>query len=245
MNKFTGVFVLAFLIAVFLPAHKSIACSCGGRLSPPGAYNLASDVFRGKVIEISPPAMIVTRGKDGSVGVSYAGTPGVVKLSVIESFKGSQGKEVKFDAGWGGCFYPFVVGEEYLVYADREKGKLTTGQCDRTRPLSKASQDLKYIRGLQSGEAQAILFGYVFRQIIDAQGQLGNYVPFEELTVIAESKDSRIEVIAEKSGEYDITLPPGSYKVWVERSGKRVSTTEEMIALKNGDSTLKVLTVKF
>lgn len=245
MNKFTRVFVLAFLIAAFQPAHKSIACSCAGGLSILGSYNLASDVFRGKVIEIVPPPTRVTKSKDGWVGVAPVGTPGSVRLSVVESFKGSQGKEVKFDAGWTSCDYPFAVGEEYLVYAVRENGKLDTDKCKRTRLLSKASQDLKFIRGLQSGESQAILFGYVFRQIINAQGQLGNYVPFEELTVIAESKDSRIEVIAEKSGDYDIILPPGSYKVWVERNGTRVSTTEEMIVLKNGDSTLKILTVKF
>ncbi|MEW6212244.1 MAG: hypothetical protein AB1631_28200, partial [Acidobacteriota bacterium] len=146
MKKFVLVFALAFLSATLLHAHKSIACSCGGRLSILGSYNLASDVFRGKVTGISPPASKVTRSKDGWVSVSPAGTPGVVKISVIETFKGSQGKEVQFDAGWGSCDYPFEVGEEYLIYADRDSGKLDTDKCKRTRPISKASQDLKYIR---------------------------------------------------------------------------------------------------
>ena len=66
-------------------------------------------------------------------------------MRVIRSWKGSFGGRVEIYTSYGGgdCGYPFVVGNEYLVYAYRApSGRLVTSICGRTRPIAEAREDL-------------------------------------------------------------------------------------------------------
>lgn len=221
-----------------------VACSCS-RLPTPKAYEATSDVFIAQVIEIlRPPSKMITNS-DGSVSVSGGLGPDTVRLAVEESLKGVQGPQVSLDLGGDTCSYPFSVGEKYLVYASWENGKLSTDKCRRTRPLSSATADLTYIKGAAANEAQATLYGDVFRLIVDAEGKPALQTPFEELTVILAGGDTRVEAKAEKWGEYEVTVPPGDYEVWVERGGKRVTKKSEAITLKVGECRQKILPVEF
>jgi hypothetical protein len=235
------------LAAIFLslsaPAGGD-ACSCAGGLPTPAAFKSTPEVFIGKVIEISQPRSEIIRGSDGSTGIGPA-LPSRVRLSVEESLKGLQGGEVDFELGGDNCAYQFEAGERYLVYADWRDNKLRAGKCNRTRPISRAAEDLKYIKGLANNESQATLYGDVFREALDQYGKLAWQTPFEELTVIAESEEARLEVTSEKSGEFEITLRPGKYKVWVERKGRMVTKSVEEIELKEGDCERKMLGTKF
>lgn len=244
MKRLTFVSTILF-ITLLTPHGNGIACSCLGRLPTPEAYKTASDVFIAHVVEIlRPPSKIITNS-DGSVSVSSGQGPGTVRLAVEESLKGVQGPQVSLDVGNDTCSYPFTVGEKYLVYAGWENGKLSTDKCKRTRPLSSATADLTYIKGAASNEAQATLYGDVFRLIVDAEGKPALQTPFEELKVVLAGGDTRVEAKAEKWGEYEVTVPPGDYEVWVERRGRRVSKQSEAITLKVGECRQKILSVEF
>jgi len=84
----------------------------------------------------------------------------------------------------------------------------------------------------------------VLKEFIDQEGKPGLQTPFEESMVIAKSGDLRIEVLADKSGEYELILPPGKYEVWVERVGVNVSRSIEVITLKDRDSNRQHLAVR-
>jgi hypothetical protein len=40
------------------------------------------------------------------------------------------------------CGFGFEVGKSYLIYADMQKGKLSTNLCSRTRTIEEAGEDL-------------------------------------------------------------------------------------------------------
>jgi hypothetical protein len=238
MKRVKQVSILIAILSLLMTPDATLAC-CGGTLSSPDAYVSASDVFICKVVEIFQPPPEMTHNSDGSVSVSESTKPGFVRLSVEKSYKGNQGTEVQLPLNRTSGGYWFEVGEEYLVYADREDGKLSTGKCRRTRPLSRATSDIKYLEALQQGEPQATIYGYVLREVFDQEGKMGLQTPFEEFMVIAKSEDLRVEVLAEKSGEYEIALPPGKYEVWVERVGVIVSRSTEVVTLKDHEGNQK------
>ena len=73
------------------------------------------------------------------------------RLKVLESWKGVETETVSLFGGTECCFceYMFEVGESYLLYASARVGyqnKLGTTICSRTKPLSQAAIDLKYLR---------------------------------------------------------------------------------------------------
>ena len=243
MTKRVAFSLLAILLFT-LSARNGAACSCAGRAPTPAAFKSSSDVFIGKVLQIVQPESRIVHHPDGWTSSVTSG-PQIVRLIVEESMKGDQGGEVQFEMGNDTCAFPFEAGKQYLVYARLENGKLITHKCQRTRLLTKAVSDLKYIRGLANNEPQATLYGDVFREILDSKGELALQTPFEELTVIAESDAGTFEVTAESWGEFEMTLRPGKYRVRVERDGKTVSPSVEEVDLKNGDCEQKTLQVKF
>jgi hypothetical protein len=238
---------ISILIALLLPlltTDAGFACGCAGGGGSTEAYGAASDVFISRIVEVFRPPLEMRHNSDGSTSVSSSTKPGFVRLSVEKSYKGDQGSEVLLPLDGTSCGHYFEVGEEYLIYADRRDEKLSTDKCKRTRLLSKATSDIKYLEGLQRGESQAAIYGYVLKEFIDQEGKPGLQTPFEELMVIAKSGDLRVEVLADKSGEYELILPPGKYEVWVERTGVRVSKSIEVITLKDRDSNRQYLAVQ-
>jgi hypothetical protein len=73
----------------------------------------------------------------------------LIFLDVERSYRGSVGKTAEVVTGSGGsdCGYDFRMGEHYLVYAypHPQSGKLYTGICQRTQPISDAGDDLDYL----------------------------------------------------------------------------------------------------
>ncbi len=238
MKTVKQVSMLIATLALLLTPDANLAC-CGGTQGSPDAYVSASDVFICEVVEVFQPPPEMTHNSDGSVSVSGSTKPGFVRLSVEKSYKGDQGTEVQLPLDRTSGGYWFEVGEEYLIYADREDGKLRTGKCMRTRSLSKASSDIKYLEAIQRDEPQATIYGYVLKEFFDQDGKMGLQTPFEEFMVIAKSEDLHVEVLAEKSGEYEIALPPGKYEVWVERVGVIVSRSTEAVTLKDHEGNQK------
>ncbi|MFN7972360.1 MAG: hypothetical protein U0166_08425 [Acidobacteriota bacterium] len=127
--------LLAPILAILLLAagRDSAACSCHPPPPPDEALKEAAAVFVGKVVKVEP-----TKGaeKDGITAV----------LEVSKAWKGIETARVSVATNAHGslCGFGFVVGTEYMVYADgKSAAELSTSACTRSRPAAEADDDLR------------------------------------------------------------------------------------------------------
>lgn len=189
-----------------LSAGNALACSCAERV-PCQAYGEASAVFVGTVID----SRIITI-KQGN----YERRRRAVRLSVDSSFRGVRGSEVEVTTGLGGgdCGFGFVLTEQYLVYASEHEGKLSTGICSRTRSISRAAEDLSYIRGLATAKPGATISGKVVKNRPNKNGGYDN-LPMAGIKVTIEGQTKR-EIETDMKGQFRVEgLPAGAYVVKV------------------------------
>lgn len=75
-------------------------------------------------------------------------SPKWITLTVLEAFKGVQAgsRVVRLRTSFFDCGIHFAKSETYLVYAFRDQSALETGACSRTRPVSRARDDLARLR---------------------------------------------------------------------------------------------------
>lgn len=195
------------------------ACGCGGGAPLSLHVTGATTVFVGTVEAVTgrmPRPIVATF----SVGRTYRGA---LEQRAVVSGDGSN------------CDIDFAKGETYLVYADGEQaGVLLTHKCTRTRPLSKAAEDVRYLDNLAAGRPQGLVFGEVFQGIMQPDGNLARRALFELLEVVAVSARGRRSVVTDQWGPYQFVLAPGDYELWVERRGQRV-TASEKLRLRGGE----------
>ena len=138
-NRFLLTLCLVFFLMLLHKPMPAAACSCVAMPSPAEGFSNAHAVFRGEVTNIKD-----NRGLLGG----YGRTGKTVLFAVKETWKGTNGKEVAITTGGGGgdCGVAFVVGQEYLVYANvsdmYEKQSLSTTICSPTKALGDATEDL-------------------------------------------------------------------------------------------------------
>jgi len=135
------ILILFFLISfAYLPpnhaANSTMRCLIGPK-SVKGTLKRAAAVFTGEVLEI----------KTGSNFVE-------ARFQVECSWKGVEAEEVYVIAENTAESPHYRVGEEYLVFAGIQNGKLFTGNCSRTKKVEYALEDL---RQLGKGRASASL----------------------------------------------------------------------------------------
>jgi hypothetical protein len=116
MKKTVFGVTLAALLLCLCP-RPALACSCV-EFSVRHKFRYSDAVFVGQVVELTP----VEPSKDFPLAM-YA-----VRFEVERRWKGAQGREVTAVAdydqrGWCGDLN-LTVGERYLIYAPREKGRL-------------------------------------------------------------------------------------------------------------------------
>lgn len=130
---FIGLSILIMGAAFIFPTIVQ-ACSC----VPPAPAREASAqvdaVFTGRVTEIEENGGIVSSSAD----------PLKVTFMVQEAWKGVSENTIHLYTAMSSasCGYPFVRGQEYIVYAYSSDDGLSTGLCTRTALLSEASDDL-------------------------------------------------------------------------------------------------------
>ena len=119
--------VLIAVATVFL-AQTTYACKCAAPPSPKKALEKSAAVFVGKVTDI-----------DRSAGHRVQ-----VTFEMETSFKGVRMKKIGVSTGRGGgdCGIRFTKGEVYVVYCYGKDKTLSTNTCTRTRPASRAKEDL-------------------------------------------------------------------------------------------------------
>lgn len=149
----TKYLVLAVLVFCFFSlAEPSVyACFC---VVPevPDAFRVARAVFVGEVVEIIEPH--TDNPKAPLVDRVYS-----IKFRVERSWKGVNGSTISVLSDQGrGCFSwgPFLKGNKYLVYAERQTPGAPTGNlavlfsCNRTALLAAASEDLELLKTVRA-----------------------------------------------------------------------------------------------
>lgn len=215
--------------------RTAAACGCGGTVSSPVAFRHADAVFVGQVLSATRPPSAMRTNIDGSVVVSVTPSgPTVVTFDLRRVFRGFVRGQATLEAGYTTCDFRFAPSEVWLIYAVEEHGLLGTHKCLRTRLVSDASEDLKYLEALLEGRPQAVVFGDVFEQTTTPDGAPAQGALFEELEVVAIGAGQRFGAKTDRWGPYQLVLPPGEFEVWAEREGRRVSPIST-IRLSNGD----------
>ena len=156
------------LIALLAAALEPVwACSCAPKSEPPcqAAWNYSA-VFTGTVIDIADPAPappqtvapkavgpLIYYPSTKATPTPLTGPKRVVRMQIAEVLTGVDPgqKEIEILTGMGGgdCGYSFQSGVDYIVYAYKNsEGRLETGICSRTRPLTQAAEDVAYLRAV-------------------------------------------------------------------------------------------------
>lgn len=199
-------FIATVFALVTFSAGNALACSCAER-APCQAYGESSAVFVGTVID----SRVITTRKD-----KYERNRRVVRFSVDTPYRGVTGSEVELRTGMGGgdCGIRFVPTEKYLVYAYENEGILSTSICSRTRSISRAAEDLSYIRGLVTTKPGATISGKVVRIRQNKNSGYEN-LPLAGVEVAVEGQTNR-EIKTDMKGQFRIEgLPAGAYLVKV------------------------------
>jgi hypothetical protein len=119
--------------------------------------------------------------------------------------------EVFTGSGGGDCGYPFRVGQHYLVYAYRDKDKLGTNICTRTKSFANANEDLAFLGTLPAAAPGVTIYGTVSHGELDSETLASNVL----ITIAGDSE--RKEVRPDAKGNFRVSgLRAGKYKVSVD-----------------------------
>jgi shikimate kinase len=126
MNR-KAVLALVLVVLSLYAVDTAWACSCAPQPPPQEALKQSVAVFTGTV-----------------AGVTTSGQNRLVQIRVEKVWKGAKCGEVTVTTALddAACGYNFEVGQSYLVYATKEKGKLSVSLCSRTSLTSQAGEDL-------------------------------------------------------------------------------------------------------
>lgn len=205
---------VAALFLMLCASGRALGCSCITPGAPCQAFGSASAVFVGTVTGSGP-----RQHRQGEKAGDVDWTPVVFRFTVLQPFLGVESAEVEVATGRGGgdCGYSFRKGETYLVYAygGRDGAPLATGICTRTRPVSAASEDLEFLRGLAGRGPGVSLTITVLRRAQDVKD--GGRSPESGMAgagLVVEGAGERMEVKTDAAGRVQLSgLKPGTYKV--------------------------------
>lgn len=140
---------LGLLFNLFAYPAPVSACSCVGWAKPEEEFIDADAVFIGKVLSVT-----ISTIQDPSGFHADGYWPYEITFEVHKSWRGITTNRATLVTGHGegDCGYPFVEGNDYLVYAyDLHPSSgtgLATNICTRTAEISNAAEDLSYLNTL-------------------------------------------------------------------------------------------------
>ena len=183
-------------------------------------------MFTGTVLDIAEPApappQSQTAGPKPVRTPFYDSSPRpssshnrVVRMQIAEVLTGVDPaqKEIEIVTGTGGgdCGYAFQTGVDFIVYAyTNSAGRLETGICSRTRPLTQAVEDLAYLRAVPQLPPTADIRVSV---VDDSTWQTGRR-PLPKVRTTVSGPDGLREALTDSAGRATfLALTPGEYTV--------------------------------
>lgn len=206
--------MLAATILTCLGAQATYACQCEQRQAPCAQYWSADAVFAGKVVLIRELENRVSKE---------------IQFNVQQAFRGVDSDALQLVDYGSSCDYVFEEGKEYLVYAYRNTSSPTvlyTHYCTRTTELSKAANDLAYIKSL-STEKQP-------NQIVGVLADGDKRLP--KIDIVASNGRSRYRTKSDNEGWFRLTVPQsGKYhvRIYLPRYADVVGTQEQLDRISN------------
>lgn len=201
--------LFAFVFIVTQPAAL-YACSCEARDATVKAMRSASAVFIGTVKTIRNAA-----DHDGFSDLKVSFDVETVlknsKLATSDVYTSSQGTA---------CGFPFVEGEQYLVFAELLQNSLQTSICSRTRYVQWGSPDdeIEVLRTVSKGRLEPRIYGTVYELTRGIYPLRKDYWDERRsmpgITVIARSGDHMFEAVSDEHGRFRVkNVVPGLYRL--------------------------------
>lgn len=210
-------FSFAVFVLLTIPAIAA-ACTCALEPNTCGdSWKTGDVIFVGTVKSKVPLDRVEVEGSSFLIGRGFS-----YYVQVTESLHGPYvvGQEVVIETGAGGgdCGYPFIAGNEYLVYANGKK-RLGTNICTPTQPKVMAGAVIRQLRALRDQRAIDTLFGSV------GIGPTG--AGYEDLIETKTLANVSVRVIDSNKREYTkktdsegiysfSSLPPDKYTIEVD-----------------------------
>jgi hypothetical protein len=224
MNPVARLLIPAALVIGFSLDVFACVPPPGPRPSRTHIYNWAGVMFVGKVTDIRPTPVKTEKRIVNGVTVDVFTPENQVRIAVEQVIKGTPGAEVTLARTGMSCDPSFAVNGTYVVFAASVTsfGALAPAGAGSI-PLPEVSELLKYIDGVRSNRPQAFLHGDIQRK---EGGPAGFNWRGERFTVQAEGNGLLFEAQSLDSGLYELTLPPGNYRVRLLRNGTPASNVQ-------------------
>ena len=211
---------------LYFSQGAGFGCICGGGTPPCEEYWNAAVVFSGTVARLSPMSI---EEKFGERIVSYSKLSATFNVETV--YRGEIEKEVDVITGMsdGDCGYRFQIGERYLVYAfvNEQTKRLQTSSCARTRPMSEASADLEFFRGIAQNPAGGRIYGEIADFTRDSAGTMVEK-NLAGANVSITGEGTHIERTSDKEGRYEVAgLRPGQYRIGASFPDYTSTSTKE------------------
>lgn len=194
-------FLALFFILLTGNLVQTSACMCG-KASTCEYYNYAAVVFVGTAAKIE-------QEKRGNFKTEWT------TFEMKESFLGEK-KEIKIQNKTGfGCDVEFEKGKTYLIFAGQtEDGSFITSFCSGNLPLDFAATEIAELRKIKASPETGKLTGLIMENFRKREVRLDRVpLPNVPLNIQETETGKKYKTISGTDGRYEITVPPGKYKV--------------------------------
>jgi hypothetical protein len=192
------------ILAIVVSAPPAQACFCLDPERP--CDNSAEAAFVGHVTRINH----LGRGPNAILQVH---------LIIHEAFRGVQTRDVDVVTSETDCGIGFKDGQDYLVFADRDKGKgiLETHACSGTNVVGRSEQALEHLRAVKKGESRSGVYGFVTADPSDIVPPLGASKPVADILIQLTSGREFRRAVTDQDGKYEFGfLSAGRYQIMAE-----------------------------
>jgi hypothetical protein len=230
-------FVRILTLLVLLCPATAFACECSARASISQRYGYPL-VFVGTVTAIDSKSPTAVINPNGVITFTVMAFPeGTVRATVERQFRGPSISEIRIPLAGSDCDPLLAQGQSYLFYDSAGDGS-SVNRCNPPVALSEAAEDLKYIEGVRTKQPQAVLYGSVSQEISGIPSQAPG-----DIVVVMEGGGRQFRQPYSPSRGYQIVVPPGEYRVWVEGQGAPL-TAPQTFRLRDGDALRQALTIR-
>lgn len=153
-------------------------------------------------------------------------TPRRIRFEVTEDFHGAPLERFELFSGLGGgdCGIKVTLGESYLVRARRDEatGRWTAHLCEGTRPVSKATLDLQFLRAEKAGRPlRPAVSGRVVESLPGSLAEPSPPMPNVAVELSIEGRAFR--TATDQEGRFEFSdLPHARYTLTVKHHGYRM-----------------------